>query len=62
MWSYTGDDERDGLKWLECQDCGQRIRELTKAEQRDVAYNPYNYVVYCYTCRAERQAERLIYD
>ena len=37
-------------EYLECQDCGRELKELSDAEAQKVAANPYNYVVYCNTC------------
>lgn len=36
---------------LDCQDCGNVVRRLTDAEAQQVADNPYNFVVYCASCR-----------
>ena len=38
---------------LDCQDCGMVLRKLTDAEAQQVAENPYNFTVYCATCRRE---------
>lgn len=37
-------------EYLECQDCGIELKELSDAEVQKVAANPYNYVVYCKVC------------
>lgn len=42
---------------LDCQDCGDVVRKLTDAEQQEVADRPYDFVVYCRTCRVIRQRE-----
>lgn len=39
---------------LDCQDCGEVLRELTLAEAQLVAANPHNYIVYCRECGFER--------
>jgi hypothetical protein len=39
---------------LDCQDCGAVVKKLTDAEAQKVADNPYNYVVYCVSCRSYR--------
>ena len=36
---------------LECQDCGEVVKRLTRAEEAQVADRPYNFVVYCRRCR-----------
>ena len=41
-------------EFLECQQCGRVVRELTPTEAQKVAENPYDYVVYCADCRHER--------
>jgi len=38
---------------LECQRCGDIVRELTIEEARQVAEKPHNFVVYCVRCRKE---------
>ncbi len=43
---------------LECQQCGDELKELTPLEAQKVANNPYNYVVYCRTCK--RDIEKLM--
>jgi hypothetical protein len=40
---------------LECQDCGDKIRDLSPAEAQQVADNPYNFVVYCGPCQRDRE-------
>ena len=42
---------------MECQDCGEVIRELSPAEARAVADKPYNFVVFCRQCAAEQERE-----
>jgi len=42
-----------GPSYLECQDCGQNLRELSLAEKQMVALNPYNYITYCKSCSKE---------
>jgi len=46
--------------WLECQECGDRLRLLTQQQAQMVARNPYNYVAYCLKCRKDiiKQLER----
>lgn len=44
----------DGPAVLECQDCGTVIRELSKAEEQDMARNPYNWITYCRLCWTAR--------
>lgn len=36
---------------LECQDCGDVVRELSDAEAQRVADSPYDFIVYCHSCR-----------
>lgn len=36
--------------YLECQDCGEVLRELTPAEAQRVARAPYDFVCYCRSC------------
>ncbi len=43
-------------EFLECQDCGDQLRELSDAEAQKVANNPYNYVVFCCSCTQARVA------
>jgi uncharacterized protein with PIN domain len=38
---------------LDCQQCGNVIRELTPDEAQQVSYNPYNFIVYCHTCKRD---------
>ncbi len=38
-------------QFLECQTCGKELKELSLAEQQQVADKPYNYIVYCKDCR-----------
>lgn len=42
---------------LECQDCGDVVRELSAAEAQRVANRPYDFVVYCGPCQADRDKE-----
>lgn len=35
---------------LDCQQCGTPLLELSPAQERMVADNPYNYIVYCPPC------------
>lgn len=46
--------------WLECQECGDRLIELSNSQIQAVANNPYNYVIYCRDCRKDiiNQLER----
>jgi uncharacterized protein with PIN domain len=39
---------------LDCQDCGNTVRKLTDAEAQEVAAAPYNFIVYCTSCKADR--------
>lgn len=39
--------------WLECQDCGEALRQLTQKEVQAVANAPYDYVFLCARCRKE---------
>jgi uncharacterized protein with PIN domain len=39
---------------LDCQDCGDVVRTLSPAEQQEVAERPYDFVVYCRSCRRDR--------
>lgn len=41
---------------LDCQDCGTVLRKLTAAEARQVADNPYNFIVFCRSCAAAQPA------
>ncbi|GAB2732823.1 hypothetical protein [Nocardioides pakistanensis] len=43
---------------LDCQTCGDPVRELTEAGTQQVAHNPYAFVVYCGPCG--RDAERIV--
>ena len=43
--------------FLECQQCGDEIRELSPAEAQEVAYDPYNFVVYCGPCKGDIRKE-----
>lgn len=36
---------------LDCQQCGAPLRTLSPAEEQQVAAAPYNFVVYCRSCR-----------
>jgi hypothetical protein len=36
---------------LECQDCGEKLKELTQAEQKIVAERPYDFIGYCRECK-----------
>ncbi len=42
---------------LECQQCGDVIRELSDAEAQKVADNPYNYIIYCKLCQRTLRGE-----
>ena len=42
---------------LECQDCGQIVRQLDAREARMVAERPYDFVVLCRRC-----SERFAYE
>ena len=42
---------------LECQDCGEVLRELSAAEAQAVAARPYDFVVYCGPCAATHRPE-----
>jgi DNA-directed RNA polymerase subunit RPC12/RpoP len=44
-------------EYLECQQCGSRIRLLTEEEIRKIAINPYSYIVKCNTCEREDRDE-----
>lgn len=50
MW-----DNQD--KVLECQSCGSVVRTLTAAEAQQVAYSPYDYIVYCNQHRDDWKCE-----
>lgn len=43
---------------LDCQDCGDTVKKLTDAEAQEVAAAPYNFIVYCPSCKRFRQKER----
>lgn len=43
------------MKYLECQDCGERLRRLSEDERDAMAENPYAYVVYCFQCAQYRK-------
>lgn len=45
---------------LECQDCGEIILRLSDAEAQKVANNPYNFVVWCESCR--RQLRKQLFE
>lgn len=36
--------------WVECQDCGDRIKKLSHAQYKDMTFNPYNYIMFCRQC------------
>jgi hypothetical protein len=38
---------------LECQSCGEILRQLSHSEAQMVADNPYNYVVWCAQCKRD---------
>ena len=40
---------------MDCQDCGKVLRVLAPEEAQKVAAQPYNYVLLCAACRADRQ-------
>jgi hypothetical protein len=42
---------------LDCQDCGNEVMKLTDAQAQQVAANPYNFVVYCQSCKMDRMRE-----
>lgn len=42
---------------LDCQDCGNTVMKLTDAQAAEVAANPYNFVVYCQSCKMDRLRE-----
>lgn len=44
---------------LECQDCGEVVRELTPAEAQQVADRPYNFIVRCHECRKYGRSDDL---
>jgi len=37
---------------LDCQDCGVVMRWLSPAEAAEVARRPYDFIVYCPSCRS----------
>jgi hypothetical protein len=36
--------------WVECQDCGERVKKLSHAQYVNMTYSPYDYVIYCAIC------------
>jgi hypothetical protein len=38
---------------LDCQQCGEVVRELSNYEAQQVARAPYNFVVYCRWCQQD---------
>jgi hypothetical protein len=42
-----------GSETLDCQQCGQILRELTPAEARKVADSPENFIIYCKSCQKD---------
>lgn len=38
---------------LDCQDCGEVVRELTPAEAQQVALHPENFIVLCRQCHRD---------
>lgn len=49
--------EAPRYQWLECQSCGTPLRELSLAEQQIVARKPYNFIVYCISCKKDILAD-----
>jgi hypothetical protein len=43
---------------LDCQDCGDVVRKLTDSEALEVAREPYNFIVYCWSCKRDRMKEQ----
>lgn len=44
-------------QYLECDQCGYPLRELSNSESRKVAINPYNFIVYCNQCKKDVEKE-----
>lgn len=44
-------------QFLECQDCGTRLHELTPEQAQRVADNPMNYILLCRPCAADHERE-----
>lgn len=38
---------------LDCEQCGNVIKELSDVEAQKVAKDPYNYIVYCQKCKRD---------
>lgn len=53
---------REYEHWLECQDCGDQIRQLNKTQAQMVADNPYNYITYCGPCKLDRKRLGIVED
>jgi hypothetical protein len=41
-------------EWLECQQCGSRLRLLSDVEAQRVARNPELFIVFCADCRKDQ--------
>jgi hypothetical protein len=46
---------KEGEIWLECDDCGLPLHLMDRSQAQRVASNPYNYIVYCFACKADRE-------
>jgi hypothetical protein len=42
---------------LDCQRCGDVVRELSPAEAQQVARHPYDFIVFCARCKREVERE-----
>lgn len=51
-------------EYLECDDCGRQLHELSAEQAQKVAQNPMNFIVLCSVCKREREAdmERAVRD
>ena len=54
------DERLDAFDVLECQQCGVVLRQLTPAQAKEVARNPYNYIEYCRVCIRDQPFYRLL--
>lgn len=45
------------LEHLECDRCGDWLRELSNSEAQQVARDPYKYIVYCRLCKKDIEEE-----
>lgn len=37
--------------WIECQQCGVPVREVSNETRIDMSHSPYRYIEYCGECK-----------